>query len=103
MDPTILHAKLINAARLDAPSDQVPYAFEKGVMARLESARVDYLGYWAQSLWRAVAPCAAIAMFLGAWSLLASERLGNPEEFAQHFESTIFAAATSEQTLTDRE
>jgi hypothetical protein len=94
MDPTTLHEKLIQAARRDTPSDHVPYAFSQRVMSRLAPAPapVDQLGYWAQSLWRAVAPCAAVAMLLVAWTLLGSEAVGGTEEFAQHFENTVLAA-----------
>jgi hypothetical protein len=102
MTQSDLQAKLIRAARLEKPSDAVPYAFEKRVMARLGERGTDALGYWAQSLWRAVAPCAAIAMVLGVWTYVASPELASsPEEFAQHFESTVLADTVSAEFYTE--
>jgi len=102
MDMDILHTRLIKAARLDAPSENVPYAFEKRVMSRLGERRLDMWGYWAQALWRAVAPCAAIALLLGAWTVIdPSELASGPEEFAQHFENTVLADAVAADPIPD--
>lgn len=103
MNLDILHARLIKAARLEVPSDQVSYAFEKRVMSRLGERRVDLWGYWAQSLWRAVVPCVAIALLFGAWTAL--DATGFPpatEEFAQHFENTVLADAVSPDPVPDQ-
>jgi hypothetical protein len=94
MDPSVLQSKLIEAARLDTPGTEVPYAFEKRVMANLSRAKPDRVNFWAQALWRAVAPCAAVALMLAAWTFLGSGETSAPEEFAQHFESTVLAGGT---------
>ena len=61
MNVTELHRKLIAAARSNPPSDKVPFAFEKRVIAHLTSAHVtDLWAAWAAALWRAAVPCVAI-------------------------------------------
>ncbi len=99
MDLAALHKRLIAAARTDVPSDAVPYAFEKRVMANLGRRKPDRLEYWAHSLWRAVAPCAAVALLLGVWSAATPADASGTEEFAQHFESTLLADSAAEPVV----
>jgi hypothetical protein len=91
-----LQRKLINAARKHPPGDQVPYAFERRIMARLrDSAHVDRSLLWAQSLWRATAPCIAIMLFLAAWS--AFDPVGDTSgNLPQELDNTILAAAETD-------
>lgn len=89
-----LHNKLIAAARAEQPSDAVPYAFEKRIMARLAEARVDLLGAWSTALWRAAVACIAVVLLSSAWSVWN----GAPQveaDFSQEFETAVFASATS--------
>lgn len=72
-----LQEKLLRAARAEKPSDHVPYAFEKRIMARLkESHVVDAWGYWNRMLWRATAPCAAIMIAISAWTFYTAPASG---------------------------
>src|SRR5881397_3319658 len=88
MNISKLHAKLIAAARSEPPGDEVPYAFEKRIMARLESRRVeDAWTLWGKGLWRSAFACLALAAGLSIWSLQANG------EADQDLESTMFAAA----------
>lgn len=65
-----LYARLIAAARLDTPSDHVPYAFEQRVLACLGGRRrADAWTAWSALLWRAVLPCAAIMLLAGVGSV----------------------------------
>ena len=65
-----LHRKLIAAARANPPAEQVPYAFEKRVMARLRDAKgEDSWALWGRALWRSAFACLAIAIGLSVWSL----------------------------------
>jgi hypothetical protein len=90
-----LHDKLIAAARSAQPSDHVPYAFEKRIMARLaEAVHVDLLGAWSKALWRAAIACLAIVMLSSAWSLWSDAPQREPD-FSQEFESAVFASAAS--------
>ena len=90
-----LHSKLIAAARANQPSDQVPYAFEKRIMAHLASGpRVDLLGDWSAALWRAAVTCLAITLLTGAWSLYSSHQV-SAGDFSQEFETAVFASAGS--------
>jgi hypothetical protein len=61
-----LNRRLLQAARHDRPSEQVPYAFEKRVMARLTSgsARVDPWTALLRPLWCGAAACAVITLML---------------------------------------
>jgi len=90
-----LQQKLIAAARTAQPSDRVPYAFEKRIMARLaEAAHIDVLGAWSAALWRAAVPCIAITLLSGAW-LLWSGHQQDSSEFSQEFDTAVFASAGS--------
>jgi hypothetical protein len=67
-----LHAKLIAVARANPPSERVPYAFEKRVMARLSDRRMDDAWtLWGAALWRSAFVCVALAVGLSIWSLQA--------------------------------
>ncbi len=98
MSVDALHQKLIAAARANPPSDSVPYAFEKRIMARLMGLPVeDPRLLWGRALWRAAAACVGVSLLLGALSLLSVEG-GASSAQDQDFESTVFAAA---QQLSD--
>jgi hypothetical protein len=93
MNVELLEKKLIAAARSNVPGDDVPYTFEKRVMALLASSRAtgDNLVLWARGLWRAAIPCMAIAVLLGAWSVLYPASNGSTD-LSQNFENTLLAA-----------
>jgi len=92
-----LERKLIAVARGQAPSDAVPYAFEKRVMARLSSAPVfDPLADWSSALWRAAAPCVAVAMVLGVWSAFRPEAAPANNDFAQQLDNALLVAVTQD-------
>lgn len=64
-----LKQKLIAAARANPPDDQVPYGFEKRVLARLSQAGVpDIWILWSKALWRAAIPCVMLVILSGLWS-----------------------------------
>jgi hypothetical protein len=97
-----LQEKLIRAARGNPPSDRVPYAFEQRILARLRAQPLpDRWALWAGALWRAAAPCVAIMLLLGAWTLVAPAH--NPastpnNDLSQAFENTLLAASDQEPT-----
>ena len=99
-----LQRKLLAAARANPPGDGVPYAFEKRIMARLmATAPHDVWAVWSRALWRAAAPCVALALLLGVFHAVAPGRnpgadnmevaVTSPEDFWQHFEQTMLAVA----------
>ena len=66
-----LRNKLVAAARALPPSDAVPYAFEKRIMAALRAqAPVDVWALWSRLLWRAAAPCVAIMLAVSLWAMM---------------------------------
>ncbi|MBC8002641.1 MAG: hypothetical protein H7X97_08645 [Opitutaceae bacterium] len=92
MKTTRLQEKLIAAARQHEPSDAVPYAFEKRIMARIAAHQpVDELALWAGALWRAAASCCLIAVAIAVWSLPSGSSQDN-QDFSQEFETTVFAS-----------
>jgi hypothetical protein len=93
MNLATLHAKLIAAARSQRPAEQVPYAFEKRVMARLEAGAVeDAWSLWGKALWRGAFACMTVAVALSIWSLQAN---GDASEGLPDYdlESTMVAPA----------
>ena|SRR5437588_295073 len=97
MNLTDLERKLLNIARANPPSEKVPYAFEKRIMARLkDSSLSDRWHRWAGALWRAAVPCVAITMVLSTWAFFSSPAPGSGPEYFQEIESTVLAAAEQE-------
>ncbi len=92
-----LHAKLINSARSDTPSDRVPFAFETRIMARLAACAVrDPWALWAAGLWRATAPCVGIMLLLGAWTWFTPASPPSANDLSQDLENTVLVAADQE-------
>jgi hypothetical protein len=92
-----LERKLIAAARSNPPSDHVPYAFEKRVMARLaERPAVDVSAVWVRALWRAAASCLVVVVLLSVWSFLSSAGGSASKDLSQQFEKTLLAAVDQE-------
>ncbi len=99
MDLAELERKLFAVARRNVPADRVPYAFEQRILARLKGRPVfDLWGEWSRALWRAAAPCVAIALLYGAWSLYSGNRAQN-SDLSQQFENTVLAAADQVQAV----
>jgi len=93
MNLATLHARLIAAARSAPPADQVPYAFEKRIMAQLGTGPVeDAWALWGKALWRSAFACMALAAALSLWSLQAN---GDTASGAQDYdlESTMVGPA----------
>jgi hypothetical protein len=100
MNPSDLQSKLIEAARGEPPQDQVPYAFEKRIMARLAGlSPLNSWALWGRPLWRAAISCMAITLLCGIWSIAHAPKGGNADSFAQAFERAVFAS--SDQHLED--
>jgi len=100
MDLIELQRRLVAAARKDIPSDRVPYAFEKRIIARL-SARpaLDRAAAWANALWRGLGPCVAIMLLLSAWSFFAGPAKAPVADLSQDLENTVFAAVDQDQPV----
>jgi|ERR1041385_1732105 hypothetical protein len=97
MNITGLQKKLIAAARSNPPSESVPYAFEKRIMALLSGHRVvDIWGAWASALWRAAVPCVAITLLFSAWTFFATAP-ATSNDLSQELDNTLLAAAVQEQ------
>jgi hypothetical protein len=95
-----LERKLIATARANPPSDRVPYAFEKRILACLAAQPIlDRWELWGRALWRAAAPCIAIMLLLGAWSLFAPQPNTPANDLSQQFEQTLLAAVDQEQPI----
>ena len=77
-----LQRKLLDAARREPPSDRVPYAFERRVMARLRAAPApDPLAVWAAGLWRAAFSAVALCVVVvGVQVLIAGPAVADASE-----------------------
>src|SRR6266850_157890 len=92
-----LQRKLIAAARANPPSDRVPFAFEKRILAQLRARpMLDRWGLWAGALWRAAVPCVAVMVFLSAWSFFEPSGSPSSNDLSQEMENTILAAVDQE-------
>jgi len=97
-----LRSKLLAAARAHPPSDRVPYAFEKRILARLTGRSLpDHWAFWARALWRAAAPCVALPLLLGVWSFVGAQAFPGAEiqDLDQHFEQTMLATIGEPEEL----
>lgn len=84
------HTKLVQVARQNPPSDHVPYAFEKRIMANLTKPVVDAWAIWGKALWRAAAVCTVMVALVGGWSFQAAGT--DSGDLAQDLENTVYAA-----------
>lgn len=93
MNALELEKKLFAAARATPPRDDVPYAFEKRVMARIAAeALVDVWTLWGRLLWRAAAPCVGLTLALTAWVLFSAHApAANPDNLAVALEDQVMA------------
>ena len=90
-----LEKKLIAVARANPPSDRVPLAFEKRIMAViLGKPAHDIWAAWAKVLWYAAAPCVAIMLVFSGWALVESHKNNQPPtvDLAQQLDNTLLAA-----------
>jgi len=86
-----LQKKLLAVARATKPSNAVPYAFEKRIMARVASrTALDGWSLWNRALWQAAAPCVALMLLLGAWTLISSSTEA-AQSLASDLESAVYA------------
>ena len=93
MDLDKLQKKLIAAAKSSPPSDRVPFAFEKRIMARLTAPlHVDEWSLCGRWLWRAVAPCMSVMVALGVWVLATMHPEPESQNLEQAIENTLLSS-----------
>lgn len=90
MDLNKLRTKLIAAARSETPSDHVPLAFEKRIMANLRQPLVDAWSSWSFALWRSAISCVVAMLLVMAWSHISNR---DSDHLSDAFEKTVLAAA----------
>jgi flagellar motor component MotA len=92
-----LQEKLLAAARLDRPSDQVPYAFEQRIMARIRQVAqesADFWSVWARTLWRAATPCLGLTVALVGLAVATGALQGTPLSLGEGLETAVYAVLT---------
>ncbi len=100
MKRDLLHQALIDTARANPPSERVPYAFAKRIMARLPGRLApDPWAVWSRALWRAAAMCVVVMLASTAWAFLASGHATSPNDLSQEFENTLVAAVAQDQPV----
>lgn len=93
MDLDKLQKTLLAVAKATPPSDQVPYAFEKRIMARLTAPlTVDVWAVWGRWLWRAVTPCATVMAALAIWVLATTHPEVENPNLEQAIENTLLSS-----------
>jgi hypothetical protein len=84
-----LHKKLVAVAKANPPSDSVPYAFEKRIMAHLRAPLpVDQWALWARALWRGAASCIAVMVLLAVCTLVVPNA-SDASNLSQELEETV--------------
>jgi hypothetical protein len=89
-----LEKKLIAAARVENPSDEVPFGFTTRVMARITSLPNSAAALWADALWKSAGACIVIVCVFCTISVLTftpAEKEGSAGNLAQEFEKTMLA------------
>lgn len=97
MNINLLHAKLIRVARSNPPSDQVPYAFEKRILARIRSERmIDNVTLWGRALWRAAVLCIGVMVFLSMWATYTPKppATATADDLGLELETTLMASVS---------
>jgi hypothetical protein len=98
-----LQTKLISIAQGVTPSSEVPYGFERRVMAQIKGMAVpDYWAVWARALWRAAGPCVAVALVLAILSFFSGpSNTAASSDLSQDLENTLLAGANLDQPPID--
>ena len=92
MNVSDLEKRFLAVARAHRPSEAVPYAFEKRVMARLANPPpLDLWGVWSHQFWRAAVSCLALTLLLGGFALY-SNTIPAHVAFQSDIEDTMLAA-----------
>src|ERR1043166_806938 len=100
MNVVDLEKMLLKAARLERPSDKVPYTFEKRVMALLQPLPTpDRLSLWAAALWRAAVPCLVLMLLLSVWSFVPRTNASPSTNLPQEMDNAVLAAIDQEQAV----
>lgn len=98
MNINLLHEKLIRAAKQMPISEDVPFAFEKRILARVRAEQmVDGLTLWAKALWRAAIPCTVLMIVLGFLTVQApapSSETAQAEDLSAELETTLMASVS---------
>ncbi|MCF7765283.1 MAG: hypothetical protein K9N62_16575 [Verrucomicrobia bacterium] len=93
---TGLQNTIIAAAKKAAPSDRVPFAFEKRVMARIRGlSGVDVWAVWSRLLWRAAGPCVAIMLAVSLWAAFSNHQNPALNTLSEDLESSVLAPFAS--------
>src|SRR5436190_1215884 len=86
-----LQKKLISAARQNPPSERVPYAFERRVLARLAAIPpYDDSALWRWGLWSGAWACVFVALLAGVVSFTPSHACRS--DLQRDLEQTILAS-----------
>ena len=88
----LLFEKLIRAARQNAPDDQVPYAFEKRIMAQLSPPATDDWTAITKALWWSAGACCSIAVAISVWTFAFDPARDSATNFSSELEMTILAS-----------
>ena len=103
MNLSLLQETLIRAARRAVPRDEVPYAFEKRITARIRGLRIaDDATLWARALWKAAVPCTTLMLLMAVVTVFseAAPRTVETADLQTQLETTLMASVSLENDLT---
>jgi anti-sigma-K factor RskA len=102
MNINLLSQKLLRAAKASTPSDHVPYAFEKRVLAHIQATPIsDAMTLWVRALWRAALPCLAITVVLFGWAIASPGQApsSGTANLSAALETTLMASVSFDNEL----
>lgn len=103
-----LQKKLLAAAKANPPTNRVPLAFEKRVLAHLTAKPVlDIATLWSRALWQATVPCLALTLVLvgltlyptGNSSSATTVTTATTDDLTTVFEQTLLASSDQFTTI----
>lgn len=100
MKTEFLRQRLLAAGRGLPISDQVPYAFEKRVMARLLRPKaLDPWLFWNRILWRCAGPCVALTLLVGALAWWGPGEIRVADSLTTDLETVVYAPLLAAQEI----
>lgn len=101
MDYEKLRCQLLEAARRNPPSDRVPFAFERRVMAHLPAIANPHasgLVFWTRGFWRAaLSGVAAATLMMGSLGVVSERGTDDGDSVsAEALEEALLAPAQAE-------
>jgi hypothetical protein len=95
-----LRQRLLAVGRSLPAACEVPYAFEKRIMARLRHAKpLDPWLFWNRILWRCAAPCVVLTLVIGVLAWWGPAEMQTSDTLTADLESVVYAPLLATQEV----